>query len=433
MIHDHMIPGIILTVTLTQIPAGIQKFLPSTVSFESIPTQGKRLFITDKSLLKWYPSIYIRLLELSLLSPLYCNSVSGMASPVNRRCNLREGLLVLAVVIIFLSSLITGVVADEMVIEDVFPLDSTEDRFSVPSIVHQTYDYQSPNFFLYLSLLCVQRFVKPDQHILWVNDEGRFRKGHWDSWQQRAVQGTWEHDLVQLISNKKIDVKFLTFPSHPPGNTSTFAPEKAHRSDFVRMLKLEEMGGIYLDTDAFPIQSINLLRVHNFTLSFDNIVNPDKTAPKRLNNGVVLSAPHAPFLKLWIKHYAQFNPASFDYDSSVVPYRLATEYPDLIHLEMHRISPLSFAFQTSRIADALTCGIYVPPHYTGALGPPDRSSSSSSSSNSDAPMPRRGAIWAPVWGADGKGYTFKGTRPDEYMYSAMRQRLVLHLTMTQVR
>jgi hypothetical protein len=47
----------------------------------------------------------------------------------------------------------------------------------VPSIVHQIYDYQAPSFFLYLSIMCVQRYVQPLRHLLWVNDEGRFRKG----------------------------------------------------------------------------------------------------------------------------------------------------------------------------------------------------------------------------------------------------------------
>lgn len=35
-------------------------------------------------------------------------------------------------------------------------------------------------------------------------------------------------------------------------------------------------GGIYLDTDAFAIQSLDCLRdVHSFVMSFDNIVNED--------------------------------------------------------------------------------------------------------------------------------------------------------------
>ena len=287
----------------------------------------------------------------------------------------------------------------------------------VPSVVHQIYDYQNPNFFLYLSLICVQRYIRPERHILWVNDEGRYRKGHWQSWQNNAnnqVTKTWEFDLTELIRQNKIEVKFLTFPMHPPGNSSTYAPNKAHRSDFVRLEALTTIGGIYLDTDAFVINNLAELRQHNFTMSFDNIVNPDKSAPKRLNNGVMLAAPQSQFLHLWAKKYAQFNPESFDFDSSVVPYNLMTQYPDLIHLEMSRIAPMSFAFQTARIAEILTCGLYVPPV-----------------SNKEASLSRRGAIWAPKW--DGKSHSFENTQPDEYAYTAMEKKFVLHLTMSQVR
>jgi hypothetical protein len=51
------------------------------------------------------------------------------------------------------------------------------------------------------------------------------------------------------------------------------------------------------------------------TLGFDNIVNSDPKAPKRLNNGVLLAKKQARFVHLWIEQYARFNPLSFDYDS----------------------------------------------------------------------------------------------------------------------
>lgn len=283
-------------------------------------------------------------------------------------------------------------------------------KYSVPNIVHQTYDYQSPNFFLFLSIMTVQRFLRPDKHILWVNDEGRYRRGHWESWQKRAAPDSWERVFVDLLSNGSVEARLRTFPAHPPGNTSTFAPNKAHRSDFVRMAALQEMGGIYLDTDAYALRSLDELRVHDFVLGFDNIVNPDPLAPKRLNNGVLLSKPQAAFLDLWMKEYAKFNPSSFDHDSSVVPYRLATQYPDLVHIEWNRLSPTSFGFQTSVVADALTCGLYVPPT---AASP--------------------AAIWYPRYLPDKKAFTFEGTQPDSYMARMLENKLVLHLTMSQVR
>eukprot|EP01038_Epipyxis_sp_PR26KG_P016845 gene16845-23076_t len=292
--------------------------------------------------------------------------------------------------------------------EDIFV---TSQLFLVPNIVHQTYDYPSPNFFFYLSLLCVKQYIKPEKHILWVNDEGKYRKNQFEHWQTKAKNNinSWEYNLTIMIQSKQIEVIMHTFPFHPPYNNSIFAPNKAHRSDFVRMIALYEQGGIYLDTDAFAFNDMKELRVHNFTLSFDNIVNLDDKAPKRLNNGVILSSPSSLFLKLWMKEYNHFNPNSFDYDSSVVPYRLATQYPDLIHIEMNRLSPISYGFQTSTLAESLTCGILC---------------------FNDHSVPY--AIHHPVWDYKLNGYTYHNTTPDKYMFDELKKKYVFHLTMSQV-
>ena len=196
------------------------------------------------------------------------------------------------------------------------------------------------------------------------------------------------------MAENKIEIKTLNFPASPPGNDTVIAHNKAHRSDFVRMNALHLMGGIYLDTDAFVTSSMESLRKYEFVLSFDNIVNTDQTKPKRLNNGVLLSAPNSSYLKYWMNEYSKFNPDSFDYDSSVVPFRLATEYPDLVHLEMSSISPVSYFFQTSVFAEAITCGIL------------DRKSK---------------GIWHPVWSIPERGYSYRGVaQPDTYMLTQVR-------------
>ncbi|RYH30465.1 hypothetical protein EON65_05100 [archaeon] len=279
-------------------------------------------------------------------------------------------------------------------------------QYVVPDIVHQTYDYQNPNFFLFLSILTVQRFMKPSKHILWVNDEGRYRKMHWDGWQKRAQPGSWEFEFAQYIRNNTIEAKLLTFPASPPGNASTFAPNKAHRSDFVRMQALLEQGGMYLDTDVFALKPLTELRIHEFTLSFDNIVNPDRAASKRLNNGVLLSAPNASFLRLWMKEYAHFNPQSFDYDSSVVPFKLAADYPDLVNIEWNRIAPVSYGFQTARFADTLSCGLYHPTSLS---------------------------IHTPAYDHAARRYTLASTKPSVAVVKRLQNKLLLHLTMSQVR
>jgi len=279
--------------------------------------------------------------------------------------------------------------------------------------------------------MCVQRFMQPEQHILFVNNEGKYRRAHWESWLKKAESmspTSWEHNMSKLILSNKITIKLITFPSSPPGNDSIYVSNKAHRSDFVRMKELESIGGIYLDTDAFALRSFETFRYFDFTLAFDNIVNADVTMPKRLNNGVLISAPNASFLKVWSKEYAQFNPNSFDYDSSVVPYRLATQHPDLVNIEMSRLSPISYSFQTSVLAEAITCGILTRTDSIGVGVINDSFITKSLLDSNDF-----NAIWHPRWNPKIKGHTFDGSRPNEFMYSQVMKKYVLHLTMSQVR
>lgn len=62
-------------------------------------------------------------------------------------------------------------------------------KYVVPLIAHQVYDYRAPSLFFYLSIRCIQRYVKPKTHMLWVNNEGRYRMGHWREWMDKASPG----------------------------------------------------------------------------------------------------------------------------------------------------------------------------------------------------------------------------------------------------
>lgn len=146
--------------------------------------------------------------------------------------------------------------------------------------------------------------------------------------------------------------------------------------------------------------------MHEFTMTYDNIVNPDTSAPKRLNNGIIISTTNSTFLHKWITEYSQFDPSSWARHSSEIPFHLATQYPDLIHIEWSRMSPISFGFQTSEIATAITCGILDP---------------------------LKKAIIYPRWDFSKRQYTFDGTIPNIRIYEMVVKKLVLHLTMTGAR
>jgi hypothetical protein len=220
-----------------------------------------------------------------------------------------------------------------------------------------------------------------------------------------------------MIKSKKIEVKFVIFPTHPPGNDSIYVSNKAHKSDFLRMDFLKTMGGIYLDTDVFPLRNLDPLRNFSFTLGFDNIINSDEKAFKKVNNGVLLSTPNSTFLNLWIEKYVTFDIKLWDHHSSVVPFLLAASYPDLLHVEMHRISPLSYGFQTATAAAALTCGILVPKESKGTYDLLEDFS----------------GIWYPRWSKELKAYTYVDTKLDTYMFEALSKKMALHLTMSAVR
>jgi hypothetical protein len=245
----------------------------------------------------------------------------------------------------------------------------------------------------------------PDRHILWVNGEGQKHKQNWEKWQREGKE-PWEREFAEFVKNGTIEAQLVTFPVYPPNNNSTYVTDKVHRSDFQRMKVLQEYGGIYLDCDVLVLQSVNELRKYHFVTTGDNYVNPDKNAvnARRLNTGIILSEPHARFMTSWLSAYDyDRSKYTWEHHASVTPYTLMLEYPDLIHIETHRLSPVSYGLMTSEAAAALTCGILVP----SVKG-----------------------IWYPT-AKQGSQHTFYD-EPDTYLLSVLEEKLMIHLTMSQV-
>ena len=281
-------------------------------------------------------------------------------------------------------------------------------EYLIPNIVHHTYDYHRPSHFLYMSILCAQHFQKPDRHILWVNGEGHHRE-YWESWLSEASKRKaqpWEREFAQLINNGTVEAKLVVYPVHPPGMNSTYVVDKTHRSDFQRFDVLREMGGIYVDGDAFLTKSVDELRRFRFVVSGDNVVaqNLKASNARRLNSGILLSEPRAAFFNAWEKHY-EYDMAklTWDHHASVTPWNLMYEYPDLIHVELSRIAPISYGLGTSEAAAALTCGLL---------------------------LPSKKAIWYPT-ATHGQNHEFLD-KPDEYLYKVLETKLAVHLTMSAV-
>ena len=103
----------------------------------------------------------------------------------------------------------------------------------------------------------------------------------------------------------------------------------AHRSDVLRLQKLIEHGGIYLDADVLVQRGFDDLLNHRAVLGQEGINAQWGTA-----NAVILAEPQSPFLHRWLEAYRSFQggppesgPQFWSQHSVALPARLARAYP----------------------------------------------------------------------------------------------------------
>jgi hypothetical protein len=140
------------------------------------------------------------------------------------------------------------------------------------------------------------------------------------------------------LTTKLIKCEHITAPRSVFGNPLL---HYAHRADVIRLEKLIEMGGIYLDCDVL---------VHrDFDGLLDNSVVLGQEGENRtlgLCNAVILAEPGAPFLKRWYLEYKSFRSKGHDQfwgEHSVErPLRLAKAYGE----EVMILGPRAFFWPT---------------------------------------------------------------------------------------
>ena len=130
--------------------------------------------------------------------------------------------------------------------------------------------------------------------------------------------GPWwalSRDLVTLVQ--------ITAPREIFGNRLAHV---AHRSDVVRLQKLIEHGGIYLDADVLVQRDFDDLLEKSVVLG--------REAGFGMANAVILAEPQAPFLIRWLDAYRSFRSKGRDEfwneHSVALPAKLAREYPQEI-------------------------------------------------------------------------------------------------------
>jgi Glycosyltransferase sugar-binding region containing DXD motif len=135
----------------------------------------------------------------------------------------------------------------------------------------------------------------------------------------------------------------------------------AHKADVVRLEKIIEHGGIYLDSDVLVQRSFDDL------LDYSSAMGQEGEAGKYgMANAVILAEPKAPFMMRWYEEYRSFRGATGYYwseHSAELPGRLAKQHPDEIHVlppnaffwPMWSANELKVLFESSEEIDVSAC------------------------------------------------------------------------------
>jgi hypothetical protein len=138
--------------------------------------------------------------------------------------------------------------------------------------------------------------------------------------------GPWWDLTKPLLDRVKIEAPREIF-----GNP---VKHPAHRADVVRLQKLIERGGIYLDCDVFVHRSFDDLLQNSFVLCQDG-----PNALFGLSNAVMLSEPDAPFPRRWYEEYRWFRGGRDDRfwieHSIQLPAQLAKQFPEELTILPH--------------------------------------------------------------------------------------------------
>jgi Glycosyltransferase sugar-binding region containing DXD motif len=135
----------------------------------------------------------------------------------------------------------------------------------------------------------------------------------------------------------------------------------AHKADLVRLIALQEIGGIYLDLDTITARSFEVLRKYPFVMG----VQPARTGEGYgLCNATMLSEPMSLFVTEWISHYNYFRSRGrdilWDFHSVKLPVRLAIERPEFIHVLDHDAFFFPLWDDVYRILFSEESGKYLP-------------------------------------------------------------------------
>lgn len=162
---------------------------------------------------------------------------------------------------------------------------------SIPNIVHLIFLIESSSFdfypFHYVCLNSILEHLPNHQIIIWTNGREPVNNKYWDT----------------IRNNPRIKFEVIQPPTEFDGFPLVYPQYKA---DVIRLEKLYEYGGIYMDLDIYLIKNFEHLFKSNrgLYLGFEN-TGAKKTYPIEggLINCFLAAKPGNEFLKLWLDSF----------------------------------------------------------------------------------------------------------------------------------
>jgi hypothetical protein len=156
----------------------------------------------------------------------------------------------------------------------------------IPNIIHFVYGLKEQteefDLYKYIAIKSAHDINKPDKIFFYCYYE---------------PYGYWWNKIKELIIIEKIIP-----PEEIYGNKIY---HYAHQADIIRLQKLIERGGIYLDIDTICLKSFEDLLYNDFVMGSQT--NSDNTKIYGLCNAVILSKKDSYFAKKWLETYTTFR------------------------------------------------------------------------------------------------------------------------------
>ena len=156
----------------------------------------------------------------------------------------------------------------------------------IPNIIHFIYGLKPQNeefeLYKYISIKSAYDVNKPEKIYFYYKYE---------------PYGYWWEKIKSLLT--------LEYLEPPQQIFNNVVSHYAHQTDIIRLEKLIERGGIYLDIDTICLKPMTDLLCNDLVMGKQ--INSDNTQIYGLCNAVLLSVPNSFFLKKWYNSYKNFR------------------------------------------------------------------------------------------------------------------------------